>query len=211
MLSYWLLIISIGGVFLIYLLLLISKLRLRKIKVEEYTGFDIAKEVTANYEEINIVRSNDIVISEYDIKRNVIRLNDKNYNGTSYYDMVVSSILAGISLVKSENSNYFKFSFLFKKLRGISIVPIVMGVLSYFVTNIGDAKLVLVLFGVVLVYLYMRYQIIVSATGYIKDNLKDEIYENIKLGIESYINFYKLSFIVSLVMIVRLVVIIMGI
>lgn len=211
MISYGLLILSIIMVIISYLVLLVARFRVAKRVIDEYTGFDIAKEVTTNYDSINIVRSNDIISSEYDIKRNVIRLNSKNYEGSSYLDIVTSSILSGFSLVNSENSNYFKFSFIFNKIRSISLVPLVMVILSCFISNIGDAKIGIILFLTLLIYLYMRYQIVVGAVEFISNNLKSDIYDKIKDMLGSYVSFYKISFIVSLVMILRLVVIIMGI
>ena len=210
MISYILLIISIMIVMMSYLVLIINRVSNSNKIINDYTGFDVAKDVTTNYDEINIVSSNDIVSSEYDIKRNVIRLNTKNYDGNSYNDIAIASLLAGFSLVRNENSDYFKFSFIFKKIRGISLVSLLMVVISYFISNIGDARIGIVLFLGLLVYLYMRYQIVVSANSFIESNLDKKIYANIKSVIVGYINFYKLSFIVSLVMILRLVVIILG-
>lgn len=211
MISYILLIVSIIGVMFSYLILIINKVMVTKKHVDNYTGFDIAKEVTTNYDVINIVSSSDIVSSEYDIKRNIIRLNSKNYDGNSYLDIAVSALLAGISLVNNESSSYFKFSSIFKKIRSISLVPLVMVILSYFISNIGDAKIGIILFSLLLVYQYMRYQIVVSANEFIENNLDKNIYDMIKNIIYGYINFYKVSFIVSLVMLLRLVVIILAI
>ena len=211
MISYILLIVSIIGVMFSYLILIINKVMVSKKHVDNYTGFDIAKEVTTNYDVINIVSSSDIVSSEYDIKRNIIRLNSKNYDGNSYIDIAVSALLAGISLVNNESSSYFKFSSIFKKIRSISLVPLVMVILSYFISNIGDAKIGIILFSLLLVYQYMRYQIVVSANEFIENNLDKNIYDMIKNIIYGYINFYKVSFIVSLVMLLRLVVIILAI
>jgi len=210
MISYWLLLISVIIVIGSYFLLIMSRFSNNKRKLDNYTGFDVAKEVTSSYDDINIVSSTDIVFSCYDIKRNVIRLNTKNYDGSSYDDIVVASILAGFSLVNHENNNYFRFSFLFKKIRCVSVVSFVMMLLSYFITNIIDAKIGLVLFLILLVYQYMRYQIIVSVNSFIESNLDKKVVNKIKNMLVSYINFYKLSFIASLVMILRLIVIIIG-
>ena len=180
-------------------------------KVDKYNGFDIAKEVTSNYDDINIVVSNDIVFSEYDINRKVIRLNNNNYDGNTVNDLVISSLLAGYSLVNNENPNYFKFNFIFKKIRSISFILLVMMVLSYFINNIGDAKIGVILFILLLVVQYMRYLIAVSAKEKIENNIDKELYLTLEKGINRNIFFNKISFIVSLIMILRLVVIILGI
>ena len=211
MISYVLLIISICIVSLLYLFLGVMYLCDKTKKVDKYNGFDIAKEVTSNYDDINIVVSNDIVFSEYDINRKVIRLNNNNYDGNTVNDLVISSLLAGYSLVNNENPNYFKFNFIFKKIRSISFILLVMMVLSYFINNIGDAKIGVILFILLLVVQYMRYLIAVSAKEKIENNIDKELYLTLEKGINRNIFFNKMSFIVSLIMVLRLVVIILGI
>ena len=210
MISYCLLVVSIVMGVIAYFILLVIRFKGSK-KVEDYTGFDIAKEVTTNYDVINIVESNDIVSSEYDIKRNVIRLNSKNYEGNSYLDIVIASLLSGFSLVNNENNNYFKFSFVFNKIGSISFIPLMMVVVSCFISNIGDAKIVFWGFLLLLIYLYMRYQIVVIANEFISSNLNNNIFNKIEGMLKSYVSFYKISFVVGLIVILRLLVIIMGI
>ena len=210
MISYVLLIVSVIMVVIIYFSFLVNRISNIKRRSDDYTGFDVAKEVTTDYDVINIVRSNDIMISEYDIKRNVIRLNNSNYEGDSYWDIIVASLLAGYSLVNSENPNNFKFSFILKRIRIISFVPMIMVLISYFVNNIGDAKIGLVVFILLVIYQYMRYQIAVSANEIIKNNLRKELYEKLENSITGDIRFNMLAFVASLVMILRLVIIILG-
>jgi len=183
----------------------------KKKIVDNYSGFDVAKDVTTNYDAINIVKSSDIVVSEYDVKRNVIRLNANNYEGNSYFDIFVSSILAGYSLVNSDNPNSFKFSFLFKRIRCISFSSLVMGILSIMISNIGDAKIGIVVFILLLVYQYMRYQISINSNLVIKENLDSNLYKKLEKSLGMDITINKLSFILSLIMILRLVVIILEI
>lgn len=211
MISYILLVISVIGVVLLYSFIVGIYFINKKKIVDNYSGFDVAKDVTTNYDAINIVKSSDIVVSEYDVKRNVIRLNANNYEGNSYFDIFVSSILAGYSLVNSDNPNSFKFSFLFKKIRWISFSSLVMLILSIMISNIGDAKIGIVVFILLLIYQYMRYQISVNSNLVIKENLDKELYNKLEKNLELDIIINKLSFILSLVMILRLVVIILEI
>ena len=76
MLSNILLIILVCLVGSSYLILLINWITSKNNKIDNYNGFDIAKEITSNYDEINIVSCNGL-FSFYDVKRNVIRLNNK--------------------------------------------------------------------------------------------------------------------------------------
>ena len=209
--SYILLVISVIGVVLLYSFVIVNYFICKNKFIDNYSGFDIAKDVTTNYEAINIVKSSDIVVSEYDIKRNIIRLNANNYEGNSYFDIFVSSILAGYSLVNSDNSNLFKFSFLFKKIRWISFSSLIMVILSIMISNIGDAKIGIVIFILLLVYQYMRYQISVNSNLVIKDNLDKELYNKLEKSLGMDITINKISFILSLIMILRLVVIILEI
>ena len=194
MVSKILLIGSLFGVIISYFLVLVKYAIYKKKYLDGYSGFDGAKEVTLNYDEINIVNSSDVIFSEYDAKRNVIRLNNKNYDGNSYFDIVVSTILAGYSLVNSSNSNYFKFKSIIRKINYLG-----------FGSLIG-----LVLFVLFLIYQYMRYMIAVSGNEITKNNLDKKIFSLIESILNSSVTFYKLSFIVSLIMIGRLIVIIIG-
>jgi len=211
MISYILLVISVIGVVLLYSFIVGIYFINKKKIVDNYSGFDVAKDVTTNYDAINIVKSSDIVVSEYDVKRNVIRLNANNYEGNSYFDIFVSSILAGYSLVNSDNPNSFKFSFLFKRIRCISFSSLVMGILSIMISNIGDAKIGIVVFILLLVYQYMRYQISINSNLVIKENLDSNLYKKLEKSLGMDITINKLSFILSLIMILRLVVIILEI
>lgn len=211
MISNLLLIVGIGLVVFSYLVIFIKYVLLRKRMVDGYNGFDICKEVTSNYDSINIVSSSDVIFSEYDIKRNVIRLNSKNYDSNSCFDLAVSSILAGYSLVNANNSNCFRFKSIIRKIGYIGFVALIGVILSCFIRNIGDAKIGIILLGCMLVYQYMRYQVNVEAMDEIREVLDEKIYEKIVGVINNIVNFNKISFIVMLILIVRLVVIILGI
>lgn len=201
---------SIVLVIFSYLLVLIKYFVYKKKKIDNYSGFDGAKEVTSNYEEINIVNSSDVIFSEYDAKRNVIRLNNRNYDGNSYFDVAISMILAGYSLVNNNNSSYFKFKTIIKKINYLGFVSLIGVVLSCFVGNIGDAKLGIVFVLLLAVYQYMRYQIIFLANDEIKEVIDKDVYDKVCSIINTIINFNKISFVVMLILLMRLVVIILG-
>lgn len=211
MVSNILLISSIGLVVLSYLIIFINYIKYKKIIDDDYTGFDIAKEITDNYDSINIVNSSDVIFSEYDTVRNVIRMNNKNYDGNSYFDLAVGSILAGYSLVKQENKNYFKFNFIVKKIGYLGFVSLIGVILSYFLNNVGDAKIGIVVLGMLIIYQYMKYNINVMISDVIRDNIDKKIYNKISDVVSGVVTFNKLSFIALLVLVVRLVVIIVGI
>ena len=68
----------------------------------------------------------------------------------------------------------------------------------------------LVIFFMMLIYQYMRYQISVLSNDLIMEVLDEKIYKKISSGISSVILFDKVSFIIMLILIIRLVVIIIG-
>ena len=206
MLSNILLIILVCLVSSSYLILLINWITNKNNKIDNYNGFDIAKEITSNYDEINIVSCNGL-FSFYDVKRNVIRLNNKNYDGNSFIDISIGAMLAGISLVNSDNRN----KFIFKRVRVISLASLIMMFLSFLVNSIGDARIMMIITFVCLLYLFMRYQMVSGAVSLIECNMDKNIYSKIKSIVMGYVNFYKISFISLLVVLVRLVVIMLGI
>lgn len=206
MLSNILLIILVCLVGSSYLILLINWITNKNNKIDNYNGFDIAKEITSNYDEINIVSCNGL-FSFYDVKRNVIRLNDKNYDGNSFVDISIGAMLAGISLVNSDNRN----KFIFKRVRVISLASLIMMFLSFLVNSIGDARIMMIITFGCLLYLFMRYQMVSGAVSLIECNMDKNIYSKIKSIVMGYVNFYKISFISLLVVLVRLVVIMLGI
>ena len=203
--------VSVLLVIFSYFMILVIYFVNKKRTINEYSGFDAAKEVTSNYDEINIVNSNDVIFSEYDIKRNVIRLNNKNYDSNSYFDIAISSILAGYSLVNMENKSYFKFKSVIKKISYMGFVSLIGVILSYFINNTFDAKIGIIVLALLLFYQNMRYLINIEANVKISEVLDSSFYEKIGKVISGIINFNKLSFIVLLILINRLVVIILGI
>ena len=100
MLSDVLLLVSIVLVIIAYIRIILIYFKTKKIKIEEVTGFDIAKELTSNYDEINIVESKEVSISKYNLKRQIIRLTSNDYNSNNIFTLSTSSLLAGYSLSK---------------------------------------------------------------------------------------------------------------
>lgn len=178
--------------------------------ISDKTSFDVAKEISDGGDSINIVSSSDVIFSEYDVKRNVIRLKSKVYDSSKVSDIANGAMLAGYSLVNQECSDYFKFSFIISRINLFGFVGLLGVVLSYFIRNIGDAYIGIVIFGIMIIYQYMRYQISVLADGKIKEILDWNIYSKLSRNISSVVLFNKVSFIVMLILVIRLVVIILG-
>ena len=100
-----------------YLRILILKISNKNNHIEKYSSFDLSKELTSNYDEINIIESKEIYLSKYNLKRRVIKLTPKTYNATDYYNLSISGILSGYSLININKDKYLRtLSYIFKNI-----------------------------------------------------------------------------------------------
>ena len=201
-------IISYGKIILIYF-------KSRKIEIGDINGFDIAKEITFNYDEINVVKANDVRSSKYNIKRRVIRLSSKDYEENNIYSLAIVAILAGYSLININKDKYFKlYSSVFSNIGYISYSLIIGILVSLFTNTAGDAKIGLVILVVILLYQYIRIQSFTM--GYeniiysIKDKFSDSEFDIFYNVLKTFLNFHTMSFVITLIMMLREVLIIVN-
>ena len=69
-----LLILGICLVIFSYGQLVICYFRYKNVFIQDFDGFEMAKEITRDYDAINVVEAKNILISYYDSKRNVIQI-----------------------------------------------------------------------------------------------------------------------------------------
>ena len=211
-----LLIVSIIIMVISYTRIILIYLQSRNIKIENLTGFDLAKEITSNYDEINIVESKEINISKYNLKRRVIRLTNNNYEGNNLFTLAITSCLSGYSLANINKDKYIEI--LGKLLPSIDYLgksTILSLIISIMTTNIGDAKIAIVLLIIILIYQYLIIQINTSSNNYANKALKIIVSKKelpkIEEILNTFLSIHKVSFIVSLILILREVLIIMNI
>lgn len=203
------------GVMVSYLRIFIVYLVNKNHNFEDVTGFDLAKELTSNYDEINIVESKEIYASRYHVKRRIIRLTPRDYSNTDMYTLAITSQLSGYSLIDIERNKYLNFVGMFmKNITVLSKLPCLALIISLLTNTSGDAKIGIMLLGIILVYQYLMIQINHDANELVKYNL-DRIEQLDKQDfikiMNHFLSFYTISFVITLILIIREVLIILNI
>ena len=214
MLANILLIISTLLILYIYLNLLLLKLKNKNNIVKEYTGFDLSKEITSNYDEINIIESKETLLSKYNLKRKIIKLTTKDYNNNDYYTLSIASLLSGYSLININKDKYLRtISHIFKNIDYLPKSIIISLIISILSNNIGDSKVSLIILSIITIYQYLIININelanTNTNNSLKKLLKKEEYNYITKIKNSITKNHTLSFIISLILILRLVLIIL--
>ena len=210
-----LLLISISLIIIFYLRIILIYLKTKKTNIEDMTGFDLAKELTSNYDEINIVESKEINISKYNLKRKIIRFTKKDYNSNNLFTLSKSSLLAGYSLINySKDKNIQILSKIFPNISLLNISPLIAILISIFAQNKGDAKIAIILLIIILIYQYLINEINNTSKEQTQNQLKHLLtktnYSLLEQTQNSFISLNKISFIVTLILILREVLIIIN-
>ena len=174
---------------------------------------DIAKELTSNYDEINIVESKEVSISKYNLKRQIIRLTSNDYNSNNIFTLSTSSLLAGYSLSKlNKDKNIQLFSKVFSNIDYLNKSAPLAIIISLLATNIGDAKISIIILIIILFYQYLINEInntskeIINKTSEII--VEKENYLLIEKIQNTFLELNKISFITTLILILREIIII---
>ena len=211
-----LLLISIILILVSYTRIILMYFKTKNIKSKNFTGFDIAKEITSNYNEINIVESKEINISKYNLKRKIIRLTNKNYEENNLFTLAITSCLSGYSLLNINKDKYLQLlSNILPNIDYIGKTAILTLIISIMTNTIGDAKIGVVLLIIILAYQYILILINTSSHEYTKEELKKIVSKkelsNINEVLKSFLALHTLSFITTLILILREILIIMNI
>ena len=184
-----LLLISIILILISYTRIILIYLKTKNIKINDLSGFDLAKELTSNYDEINIVESNSINISKYNLKRRIIRFTNKDKNIN-----FLSNILPNIDYLNKSSC----FSL----------------IISLLTTSKGDAKITIILLLLILIYQYLINEINNNSIELTNKDLKKILSkENYTLVIKAqniYLSLNKISFITTLILLLREILIIIN-
>lgn len=196
-----LVIVSYGRIF-------ISYFRNRKNIENDLTGFDVAKEITFNYDEINIVESKKIIFSQYHIKRGIIRFIPQDYEGKNLFSYTIAAQLSGYSLGMIENNYYFKMiSKIFPVIDWVNKSGVIATIICFFTKTINDAKIGVILLILVLIYQYFILQMNEIVRGYLDKYLE-------KYGINKVLDGFYLChkglFVATLFYILKEIVMILG-
>ena len=210
-----LLLISIFLVLIAYLNIILKFIKTKNINIDNLTGFDLAKELTSNYDEINIVETRDINISKYNLKRKIIRLTNKDYNSNDINTLAKISLLSGYSLINlNKDKNIKCLSKIFKNIDYLNKSPILSLIISALAQSKGDAKIAIVLLVITSIYQYLINEINITSkeetTNKLKYLLKDNNYSLLESIQNSYLSLNKISFITTLILILREVLLIIN-
>ena len=139
-------IILILGIILIILgyLYLIILYVVNKNKKLDITAADQVENLLKRNDSINVIESKDNIFSSYNLKRKIVKLTSKMYESNSLFSVSVASLLSGYSLVNNKLINYF--SYVFREIKYFSYTGIITIIFSFMVSNIGDSKLLIVIF-----------------------------------------------------------------
>ena len=158
--SFYLLIIGIVMVIFGYIVIFISYFKYHKFKNNDIICFDVIKDMTSSYDNINVIEATDNIFSKYYFKRRLIKLSKNMYEARDDFSFAVGSYLSGLSLSYSKYCRWI--SYIFPSIGFINKSSIIMAVISLFLYSKGDAKIGLVIGGLVLVYQYLYLQIFSS-------------------------------------------------
>jgi len=210
-----LLLISIVVIIISYLRIILIYFSTKNKRVEDVTGFDVAKELTSNYNEINIVESKEINISKYNLKRKIIRLTNKNYESNNIFTLSISSFLAGYSLINlNKDKNIQTLSNILPNIDYLNKSALIALLISIFTNKAGDVKIGIILLIIILIYQYLIVEINNTSkeeiTKPLKKILSKKDYSLIETVQNSFLSLNKISFITTLVLIIREVLIIIN-
>ena len=189
-------------------------LKYKKKETENLTGFDLAKEITANDNEINIVESKEIYFSKYNGKRKVIHLIPKHYAGHDNFSLAVCSYLAGFSLCDINQEQSIKLiTKITSSLDYLSKSPLIAIIISLTTNTVGDAKLGLFALILLTIYQYFVHQLHTSTVHILEEQLekiKEPLPKESLIEImEKLSGLTKTAFITSLILILREILIIL--
>lgn len=208
MLKDLLLIISIIIILISYIRIILNFFKTKKIELEDMTGFDLAKELTSNYDEINIVESHEISISKYNLKRKIIRFTPKDYTSSNIFILAKSSLLAGYSLLNlNKDKNIELLSKIFSNIDYLNKSALIAILISIFTNKIGDAKIGIILLIIILIYQYLINEINLASKEQTDEELKKILNEKQYLSLvnvqSSFLSLNKISFIATLILLLR--------
>lgn len=208
-----LLIISLILVLVAYLRIILNYLTTKNIKIKDITGFDLAKELTSNYDEINIVEAKDKIISKYNLKRNVIRLIEKDYANNDIFTLTKLSFLSGYSLLNINKDKYITtLKNILPNIDYLNISAPIALIISLFTNTKGDAKIAIILLLIILIYQYIINTININSKEETKNQLnkilKGDNYTKLEKVQNTYLSLNQISFITTLILLLRIVFII---
>lgn len=210
-----LLLIAISITLISYIRIILIYLKTKNIKQDNITGFDLAKELTSNYDEINIIESKEITISNYNLKRKIIRFTEKDYNSNDIFTLSKTSLLGGYSILNlNKDKNLQLLNKILPSIDYLNKSSILALLISILTNKVGDAKIAIILLILILIYQYLINEITNNSKEETKEKLKKILTNKNYIILEktqnTFISLNKLSFITTLILLLRIVLIIIS-
>ncbi len=202
--DFYLLVLGIGLIVFGYLRMFICYFLNRKDNMSDLTGFDIAREVSGD--DVHIVESQKTIISKYLIQRQVIHMTKEMYYGSDSFSLAMASYLASLSIIK--NRYLVLIGRVLPFIDFVNKSSFIMLVISYFIHTVADARIGIILGGIITVYQYFCLQIFGECVDMLKE--KQLLHENVFAILKKWYSIHVILFVSGLVFILRFVVILIG-
>ena len=127
----------------------------RKIKNDKkLSGFEVAKKIIDGNGLLQtyIVESKETVTNHYDVKRNVLRLDSKNFHGEDLASMIISAQKASCGVIAKENNLLKLRSLILNFLNFVSIIGYIIAFIGIFMKDADIMYLGIVILGMIIFF-----------------------------------------------------------
>lgn len=105
---------------------------------------EVVVDLINNYSNINMIKDNDTIFSKYDSKRKVVRLSKKDYDNDTYISNSIAILLSYYHITENKYLKYF--SYIFRNIKCITFIPLIVLFLSLIINTEVDSIIILIVF-----------------------------------------------------------------
>ena len=163
---------SIGLILFIYYYYIYLYITYNNTKITDDNGFLIIKDIISIYDKINVILGEG-KFNIYNIKRKVIKLNNKTYYGNDLSNISLGLMEAGLSVIDNNKNKFMYYiKYLFNNLVLLYILPVLAIVISLLTYNYIDVNINIIIMVLLLIIMYMLIDVRTMSFMWIKDNIK---------------------------------------
>lgn len=163
---------SIGLILLGYCYYIYLYITYNNTKITDDNGFLIIKDIISIYDKINVILGEG-KFNIYNIKRKVIKLNNKTYYGNDLSNISLGLMEAGLSVIDNNKNKFMYYiKYLFNNLVLLYILPVLAIVISLLTYNYIDLNINIIIMVLLLIIMYMLIDVRTMSFMWIKDNIK---------------------------------------
>lgn len=164
---------------------------------------EVVVDLINNYSNINMIKDNDTIFSKYDSKRKVVRLSKKDYDNDTYISNSIAILLSYYHITENKYLNYF--SYIFRNIKCITFIPLIVLFLSLIINTEVDSIIILIVF--IFLGLYQALINNINNEVLYKDIIKDD---NIRNCIRKINSLNSILFLSIFLLIIRVIVLIIS-